>query len=269
MNDYEARQEAKRDRLHERADRAEGKATAAHKTARRISDAIPLGQPVLVGHHSEGRHRRDLDRMGRGYATAHDEAEKAARLRARAEGLGTHGVSADDPEAVRQLKEKLARQESSREQIKAVNKTFRKAKGGEPGWAAVREMIGDEQTTTLIKNTRFTREDVPFPRYELTNLGADIRRVKERIKTLEVEAARPEAAPVEHEGFQVIERQDINRVTVEFDAKPPREVCAIMRSNGFRWSPREGAWMRQLNANGRAAAKRAAEEIAKYLPVAT
>lgn len=28
-----------------------------------ISSIIPLGQPILIGHHSEGRHRRDLDRI--------------------------------------------------------------------------------------------------------------------------------------------------------------------------------------------------------------
>lgn len=28
-----------------------------------IADIIPFGQPILVGHHSEGRHRRDLDRL--------------------------------------------------------------------------------------------------------------------------------------------------------------------------------------------------------------
>lgn len=51
-----------------------------------IMDMIPLGQPILrVGHHSEGRHRRDLARidslMGKGVEQGReaDEAERRAR----------------------------------------------------------------------------------------------------------------------------------------------------------------------------------------------
>jgi len=51
--------------LDAKAERYEASAEAAQAAADRISDAIPFGQPILVGHHSEGRHRRDLDRMHR------------------------------------------------------------------------------------------------------------------------------------------------------------------------------------------------------------
>ncbi len=37
-----------------------------------MSNRYPLGQPILVGHHSERRHRRDIER-------AHDAADAAAR----------------------------------------------------------------------------------------------------------------------------------------------------------------------------------------------
>jgi Domain of unknown function (DUF3560) len=64
------RRQARTHRLADRADRHENVAqratreAAAAETARRaISDHIPPGQPVLVGHHSEGRHRRALERL--------------------------------------------------------------------------------------------------------------------------------------------------------------------------------------------------------------
>lgn len=46
----------------EKAGTAEGEAAARWQAERRILDGIPAGQPILVGHHSEGRHRRDLAR---------------------------------------------------------------------------------------------------------------------------------------------------------------------------------------------------------------
>jgi hypothetical protein len=40
-------------------------------------DAIPPGQPVLSGHHSEGRHRRDLERADAHRRRGWDEQDKA------------------------------------------------------------------------------------------------------------------------------------------------------------------------------------------------
>ena len=31
---------------------------------------------------------------------------------------------------------------------------------------------------------------------------------------------------------------------------------ALLKANGFRWSPSQGAWQRQLTENGKAAARR-------------
>jgi hypothetical protein len=65
------RREARAERLEIRADRHEATAERAASVSARadayldhMRDAIPFGQPILVGHHSERRHRRDLERMG-------------------------------------------------------------------------------------------------------------------------------------------------------------------------------------------------------------
>lgn len=85
-----AEQEAARaERLDERADRHDARAVrreaesdARLAAAKRTADMIPLGQPILVGHHSEGRHRRDIARIEGNYRKgfeAHAEAQEAAR----------------------------------------------------------------------------------------------------------------------------------------------------------------------------------------------
>ena len=38
-----------------------------------------------------------------------------------------------------------------------------------------------------------------------------------------------------------------------FDEKPGEETRNTLKANGFKWSPREGAWQRQLTDNARAA----------------
>lgn len=86
MNSYEEKQEARRARYEEKASRLRDEAHRLHDQAHEMASAIPFGQPILVGHHSEGRDRRYRDRIhntfGKAFATM-DKAdyyeEKAAR----------------------------------------------------------------------------------------------------------------------------------------------------------------------------------------------
>ena len=63
MNNYEQRQEARRVRLEKAAERAQAESASRFQRMNEMQDSIPLGQPILVGHHSEKRHRRDLARI--------------------------------------------------------------------------------------------------------------------------------------------------------------------------------------------------------------
>jgi phospholipid N-methyltransferase len=61
------------DRAEERAERFEtyqekraGEAERTHSAVSQIADAIPFGQPILVGHHSERRARKDAERIENG-----------------------------------------------------------------------------------------------------------------------------------------------------------------------------------------------------------
>ena len=67
--------------------------------------------------------------------------------------------------------------------------------------------------------------------------------------------------PTRGRGFTVCEDKSENRIRFEFDEKPPREACRLMRSEGWRWSPTAGAWQRQLNHAGRASAERVAQRV--------
>ena len=56
------RQEVRAERYREYADNADKRATAAFNASSAAVEHIPLGQPILVGHHSERAHRRALER---------------------------------------------------------------------------------------------------------------------------------------------------------------------------------------------------------------
>ena len=62
-SDYEDRKEARIERLEEKAAKAEEKSMKQYQNMRRISENIPFGQPILVGHHSEKHARKDVERI--------------------------------------------------------------------------------------------------------------------------------------------------------------------------------------------------------------
>lgn len=78
------------ERLEARADKAEARSDAAHARVRAIADHIPLGQPILVGHHSERRARKDAERIRSGMDAAVSEGRYADDLRQRAEASERH-----------------------------------------------------------------------------------------------------------------------------------------------------------------------------------
>lgn len=111
MEDAEAdraeRMDERADALHDKATRKNTEADARHAAAQEIADGIPLGQPILVGHHSERRHRRDAERIDRNMRASialGDEAERAAHGAATAEKHMTHR---EDPRRVMRRLETL------------------------------------------------------------------------------------------------------------------------------------------------------------------
>ena len=49
---------------------------------------------------------------------------------------------------------------------------------------------------------------------------------------------------------------EYNRIQIFFDSKPDDDVRNELKRNGFKWAPSQGAWQRQINANGLFAVKR-------------
>lgn len=231
MTAYDEKIKAKRARYAARAEAKRDEAKQRESAARRIGDMIPLGQPILVGHHSEKRHRRDVDRMARGFDRAIEADRDAKRLAHKAATYGKHGVSSDDPNAVDKLRAKLAEMEAKRDAFKARNKDARKA--------------GEET----------------LPAYVLKNLGANIRRYKKRIENLKRNAGRVANPDIIGDGFRIEENTEDNRVRFFFWEKPDRVWCRKMREAGFKWSRTVGAWQRHLNNGGIRAAHRMAREL--------
>ena len=161
----------------------------------------------------------------------------------RSTGMG--GISADDPQAVQKLEKKLESLEKSQETMKAVNAYYRKHKtlDGCPH-------LSPEQLEKLKADmaSSWHLGDKPFATWALSNNSAEIRRVKDRIKSLS-QQKEIGFAGWKFDGGKVEANTEANRLQIFFEDKPDEATREALKSNGFRWSPKAGAWQRQLTSN--------------------
>lgn len=213
MNDYYERQQARRERLEARLEKAQAQSHAHYNAAMSELRVLPLGQPILVGHHSERRHRALIARSDRHMEKSHELIQKAAYLEEKLEGVGKGGISSDAPDAIDLLREKLAKLEEVQAMMKQENA---KAGRGNPK---------------------------PYPPYALSNNNANIRRVKARISELEKRALHS-SQEWEFEGGRLVDSVEQNRVQIFFDDIPDAEIRKALKGRGFHWSPTAKAWQR-------------------------
>lgn len=233
--EYGDRRDAKVERRRERAQKLRGQANADVELSRSL---LPdFGQPILVGHHSENRHRRMLERSDNLMRRAIQESKEADRLERLADSTESNpAISSDDPDAIAKLREKLAAMEGERERVKAANRAARKA--GKPTSEA----------------------------WVLSNLGANIRRVKQRIYELERRAAVDSPEDFEIGDVTVSWDEADNRVKLFSPDPGPngrKARAATMKSHGFRWARSNGCWQRHASQQAWLTAKGVAEQIAK------
>lgn len=251
MNTYEQRQEARRERLERIAEKLEREGSARCARARELASCIPFGQPILVGHHSEKRDRAFRGRIDAGFRKGFEQLEAAKSYASKAASVGSGGISSDDPDAIAKLRQELEAHEARRARMLAVNKAHGRFVK-KPQTLDAAELSEAEKERVRKYVPAYSWEPHPFAPFELTNLGANIRRIKQRIAALERQRAYAAAFGVElkeHDcgAYQVREAFGLNRVQVMFPGKPAPAVRQVLKRAGFHWSPTEGAWQRMLS----------------------
>lgn len=169
---------------------------------------------------------------------------------------GSGPVDLTDPHAREMLQDQLRQLQHKLDDGKAMNTHYRRHKTlkGYPG-------ISDEtaaRTDEAIQSA-YSWAQKPMPDYELASLRGKIKRTQARLEELDKLQARQDAGEdsEEHDGFRIVRNAEQNRLQILFDGKPDEDTRAALKQNGFRWSPRNGAWQRQLTDNAERAARRA------------
>ena len=171
-------------------------------------------------------------------------------------------ISSDNPEAVNLLQGKIDKLKRRHEGMKAANRII-KGKGTDAEKVAkiCASLDISEETAWKILEPDFAGR-AGFPAYELQNNNANIKRMERRIKQLEANAERPST---ETQVGDVIYREntEANRVQIVFPGKPDADTRSLLKARGFRWTPSQKAWQRQLTDAGICAGQYIMEHVGK------
>ena len=263
------RKQARADRYRERALQAKAGSTAAYRRSEELTKNIPSGQPILVGHHSEKRHRRALECSWNALGKSVELERKADYYAAKAEAAEhNRAIYAEDDDAVENLTERVAALESLQERMKAANRIIKSLKQtqeekiealcklflglglawlvmnrlGDGPLAAAGSIAGVTIGTVLsalylfCKTRRRTRE--------LSRAEGQARPAGETLKRLLKSTPTKEYTIGE---VRIVENTEANRLQVFFPEKPSETVRKELKSNGFRWASIAACWQSYLN----------------------
>ncbi len=246
----------RRERLEARADKRDDWAASRitkRNTAfsagdlREEKSGIPFGQPVLVGHHSERRHRRALERADAAISRGVEHHKMAEHHSSAAEGIRRqldHSIFSDDENAIEALEAKAAKLDEKAEFANRLNASWRRCMKNNKGdidraaadVAALYKLSDRTRDELAADAKRFSCSAKRGP-MSATHERAEARRCRLRIEEIKAQQARQ--AAVEAAGGILVKTSG-EWCEVQFEEKPEREVITALKAAGFRWG--SGRW---------------------------
>lgn len=241
------RKQARADRYRERALQAKAGSTAAYRRSEELTKNIPSGQPILVGHHSEKRHRRALECSWNALGKSVELERKADYYAAKAEAAEhNRAIYAEDDDAVENLTERVAALESLQERMKAANRIIKSLKQTQEEKIEALCKLGFERRNAEELFVPNCFGQIGFADFTIRNNGANIRRLKKRLESVDRLKSTPTKEYTIGE-VRIVENTEANRLQVFFPEKPSETVRKELKSNGFRWASIAACWQSYLN----------------------
>ena len=243
----------RREKLERRAERrrewAEGreqKSANDFNRARAATDGIPLGQPILIGHHSERHHRRAIERSDNAMRRAVESNKMAETHRQKAAGIEANlerSVFSDDEDAIEKLEERIAKREQERERNNAINRIVRAKPRAVLTESKIERLTSEAGVSEATAQKLFEPDccgNIGIPSYVNQNLSGNIRSDKLRLEQIKARQIIAERAESSEDGY-IVDHHGGGYSSIAFAEKPPRETLNELKNNGFRWSG--GRWI--------------------------
>ena len=202
----------------------------------------PSNFPVLrMEKRNEVAHRRLTDLL--------DYRERALAAIRRTLQPELRPIMSGDADATARLQEKIKAAKLDQEKFKAINAAIRKHRPQGPQAqleAVAAALLGyypGKNTTALAE--QLLKPDfcgrIGYADYELTNNNANIRRMEQRLASIQRNQSLP---TVEKQGAAatIEDCPAENRIRLTFPGKPSAEIRTTLKRGGFHWAPSLGVW---------------------------
>ncbi len=156
-------------------------------------------------------------------------------------------IMSGDADAVERLKAEIEEMEAKQVRMKGINAAIRKhRKAGPTAQVAALVVLGlsEALAAKLLEPDSCGR--IGYADFELTNNGANIRRLKVRLAIVEKAHGTP-ATALEGTNARIEDCPAENRVRLFYPGKPDAATRATLISSGFRWTPSLGCWQAYRN----------------------
>lgn len=170
-------------------------------------------------------------------------------------------IYSNDEFAIEKIQNKIEDLEKWQQTMKDVNAYYKKHKNLDEC-----DLINEEEKTKILRwMNNWSFYDVPYASYTLQNNNAEIRRNKQRLEELKKLKERAEQKSEEKyiqvDGVKVVEDATDMRIRILFDEIPSADTRMLLKNWGFKRSPKNSAWQRQLTTNGIYATKKVLEQL--------
>ena len=242
----EERKQARIERYHYLAENASKESNDLLNKSSRMAEAIPFGQPILIGHHSEQRDRNYRNKIWNTIGKSVKAAERAEYYEQKAKAAeNNNAIYLEDEDCIEKLEEKLRNHIHLQEQMKAANKIVKSKKISDSDKIEKLKDIGLSEGSAIKLINPDQIHGPGFAPYQLSNNNAIIRNTKQRLEQA-VKLKNTESKEYMIANARVVTNTEENRLQLFFPDKPDEETRTKLKKNGFRWSPLNGCWQSYL-----------------------
>lgn len=224
---------------------------------RKVNNAFLASESRCVSSMIAGPSNFPFRRMAKRNEVAHKRLNELVGFRERVRSAIIRNLRPDlapimsgDSNAVERLQADIDKAEILQSRMKRANAAIRKHKKAGPE-SQIEALIGQGFSRSIA--TRLLEADccgrIGFADYQLTNNGANIRRMTKRLESITAAKAKPVQTVDGKDGITLEDDPPANRIRIFFPGKPDSSVRDSLKSRGFRWSPTIGAWQAYRNSN--------------------
>lgn len=140
-------------------------------------------------------------------------------------------IMSGDSDAIERLTKKL-------EDAKKYHSQLKEAK------ALIKKGVSNAEASAQVG----LPEPVQWHSFNIQYANKAVKELEAKIANLAVVKATPSTETI-ISGIKIVENTEAMRLQLFFNGKPASEIITLLKKNGFKWSPSNMAWQRQLTNN--------------------